>query len=96
MVVQSLIDIWQMILEIGGPFIIPVGFFFAGVIGYLVLLYLGRAGIANTENNANGDITARQRQQEPITEMNNNGDNIDTTESVHADGRVDESTTKDD
>lgn len=92
MLAQSLIEIWQIILDIGGPFIIPVGFFFSGVVGYLVLLYLGRAGITNTES-PDSDVTA-QHQGAQITKIDDDSDNIETSESIHTDDRGDSSTTE--
>jgi hypothetical protein len=93
MLAQSLIDIWQIILDIGGPFIIPVGFFFAGVVGYLVLLYLGRAGITNTQSDAGGEIAAQHRQRNQLAKVDDDTAEINTSESVHADDHGDDSTT---
>jgi hypothetical protein len=33
------------LIDVFGPFVIPVLFFVAGIVGYLVLVALGRAGI---------------------------------------------------
>lgn len=33
------------LIDVFGPFVIPVLFFVAGVVGYLVLVALGRAGV---------------------------------------------------
>ncbi|ERH04011.1 MAG: hypothetical protein A07HR60_00799 [uncultured archaeon A07HR60] len=42
MLVEGVIE---TVIGLFGPFVIPVGVFAAGLVGYLILVYLGRAGL---------------------------------------------------
>lgn len=42
-------DALEALLRTFGPFVIPVALFVAGLVGYAVLVALGRAGIVNAD-----------------------------------------------
>lgn len=42
-------DVLEATLRTFGPFAVPVALFVAGLVGYAVLVVLGRAGVVTTE-----------------------------------------------
>lgn len=46
-------DVLGELLRTFGPFLIPVALFVAGLVGYTVLVLLGRAGVIRTDDGDN-------------------------------------------